>query len=145
MSRPRYRWWGYVKNVIRAYPELERRASELPPVSMTARYGPSMPSGGEGRPVEGSVVKRLSRRDATEYEAVRAAIRDTAKLPNGDTRLKIIELVYWKRVNTLRGAAKAVGYSYRWAKELHREFICLVAEYLDLKEKTVPQSQKDGL
>lgn len=142
MSKPRYRWWGYVKNVIRAYPELERRASELPPVSMTARYGPSTPSGGEGRPVEGAAVKRLSHRDATEYEAVRAAIRDTAKLPNGDTRLKIIELVYWKRSHTLWGAGREVGYSYAQVKRFQEKFICLVAEKLDLKEKMSHKSQK---
>lgn len=142
MSKPRYRWCGYVKNVIRAYPELERRASELPPVSMTAKYGPSMPSGGAGRPVEVAVVKRLSRRDATEYEAVRAAIRDTAKLPNGDTRLKIIELVYWKRSHTLWGAGREVGYSYAQVKRFQEKFICLVAEKLDLKEKMSHKSQK---
>lgn len=142
MSKPRYRWWGYVKNVIRAYPELERRASELPPVSMTAKYGPSMPSGGAGRPVEGAVVKRLSRRDATEYEAVRAAIRDTAKLPNGDTRLKIIELVYWKRSHTLGGAGYAVGYSYRQTRRLHELFVYTVAENLGLKERMDLKSQK---
>ena len=24
MSKPRYRWWGYVKAVIRAYPALDK-------------------------------------------------------------------------------------------------------------------------
>ena len=142
MSKPRYRWWGYVKNVIRAYPELERRASELPPVSMTARYGPSMPSGGAGRPVEGVAAKRLSHRDATEYEAVRAAIRDTAKLPNGDTRLKIIELVYWRRSHTLTGAGYAVGYAERQTRKFHGEFVRTVASHLGLLGMSAPQSQK---
>ena len=27
MSKPRYRWWGYVRNVIRAYPKLQAAES----------------------------------------------------------------------------------------------------------------------
>ena len=142
MSKPRYRWWGYVKNVIRAYPELERRAAEPPPVSLTAKYGPTTPSGGEGRPVEDVAVKRLSGRDMTEYEAVRAAIRDTARLPNGEVRLKVIDLVYWKRSHTLWGAGREVLYSYAQVKRFQEKFICLVAENLDLKEKMSHKSQK---
>lgn len=142
MSKPRYRWWGYVKNVIRAYPELERRASELPQVSVTAEYAPSLPSGGLGRPVEGVAVKRLSHRDTAEYEAVRAAIRDTAKLPNGEARLKIIELVYWERSHTLGGAGYAVGYAERQTRKFHGEFIRAVALHLGLLEKSAPKSQK---
>ena len=145
MSKPRYRWWSYVKNVIRAYPELERQAGAPPNVRVTAKPGPVTAAPGVGRPVENAAVHRLTEHDEREYRAVRAAIRETMDLPNGNARLTIIDLVYWKRVNTLRGAAKAVGYSYRWAKHLHREFICLVAENLDLKEKTVPQSQQDAL
>lgn len=142
MSRPRYRWWGYVKNVIRAYPELERRATEQPTGSLTAKYGPTVPSGGEGRPVEGVAVKRLSGRDMAEYEAVRAAIRDTAKLPNGEMRLRIIEMVYWKRSHTLWGAGREVGYSYRHTQRIHERFAYLVAENLGLKEKMASKSQK---
>lgn len=145
MSRPRYRWWGYVKNVIRAYPELERRATEQPTGSLTAKYGPTAPSGGEGRPVEGVAVKRLSGRDMAEYEAVRAAIRDTAKLPNGEMRLRIIELVYWKRSHTLTGAGYAVGYAERQTRKFHGEFIRTVAFHLGLLEMSALQSQKRGV
>lgn len=131
-----------MKNVIRAYPELERRATEQPTGSLTAKYGPTAPSGGEGRPVEGVAVKRLSGRDMAEYEAVRAAIRDTAKLPNGEVRLKVIELVYWKRSHTLWGAGREVGYGYEWTKRAQRRFLLLVADNLDLTEKCNPKSQK---
>lgn len=142
MSRPRYRWWGYVKNVIRAYPELKRMMEEQPQTSLTAQYGPKIPSGRIGRPVEGAAVKMLSSRDIAEYEAVAAAIRDTAKLPNGEIRLKVIDLVYWKRSHTLWGAGREVGYSYAQVKRFQEKFICLVAEKLDLKEKMSHKSQK---
>lgn len=142
MSRPRYRWWGYVKNVIRAYPELKRLMAEQPQTSLTAQYGPTIPSGRIGRPVEGVAVKMLSGRDTAEYEAVKAAIRDTAKLPNGEIRLKVIDLVYWKRSHTLGGAGHAAGYSYRQTKRIQEQFAYLVAENLGLKEKMAPKSQK---
>lgn len=145
MSKPRYRWWNYVKNVIRAYPELARLAGAQPQVNVTANIGPMNGGRGVGRPVENAAVCRMSTQDEREYRAVRAAIRETMYLPTGNARVALIELVYWKKDYTLRGAAKVVGYSYRWARQLHREFICLVAENLDLKEKTVPQSQQDEL
>lgn len=131
-----------MKNVIRAYPELERRAAEPPSASLTAKYGPVVPSGGAGRPVESAAVKRLSNRDTAEYEAVRDAVRDTAALPNGEIRLKIIELVYWKRSHTLGGAGYAVGYSYRQARRMQEQFIYAVAENLGLRERMAPKSQK---
>ena len=31
MSKPRELWWGYVKNVVRTYPELEQELKELRP------------------------------------------------------------------------------------------------------------------
>ena len=131
MSKPRYRWWGYVKNVIRAYPELRERLSEAPETSVTARYGPQTRQSGAGRALEGAVVERLSSRDAKEYEAVNAAIRETARMSNGEARLAIIDLVYWKRGRVcVEEAGRCVGYSPKQAKRICVEFIRLVAFYL---------------
>ena len=132
MSKPRYRWWGYVKNVIRSYPELKERLLETPETAVTARYSHQTRQSGTGRPVECSVVQRLSSRDAEEYEAVNAAIRETARMSNGEARLAIIDLVYWKRSHTLAGAGMQVGYSPDRSKEVHGEFVRLVGFYLDL-------------
>lgn len=131
MSKPRYRWWGYVKNVIRAYPELRERLLEAPETAVTARYSPQTRQSGTGRPVECSVVQRLSSRDAEEYEAVNAAIRETARMSNGEARLAIIDLVYWKRGKVcVDEAGMRVGYSPKQAKRICVEFIRLVAFYL---------------
>lgn len=135
MSRPRYRWWGYVKSVIRAYPELRKKMMEPIHTPVTAKYGPHAGQNGAGRALEGAVVKRLSGRDVAEFEAVDAAIRETSKLENGEARLAIIDLVYWKRSHTLAGAGMQIGYSYRRTKDLHQQFVCAVAENLGLKEK----------
>ena len=37
MSKPRYRWWGYVKAVIRAYPALDKVMREPNYTPTTAR------------------------------------------------------------------------------------------------------------
>ena len=151
MSRPRYRWWPYVKNVIRAYPELRKTLTEPVCTPMTARYGPQTPQNGPGRALEGAVVKRLSDREADDYEAVKAAIRETAKMENGEARLAIIDLLYWKRYwKTIDGAAYEVGYSTDRAEDFHGEFIRLVGFYMGYlprekvrrKRNVTAQSQK---
>lgn len=129
-----------MKNVIRAYPELKERLLETPETAVTARYSPQTRQSGTGRPVECSVVQRLSSIEAKEYEAVNAAIRETARMSNGEARLAIIDLVYWKRSHTLAGAGMQVGYSYRHTQRVHEQFAYLVAENLGLKEKMASKS-----
>ena len=120
-----------MKNVIRAYPELRERLLETPETAVTARYGPQTRQNGAGRPIECSAVQRLSSRDAEEYEAVNAAIRETARMSNGEARLAIIDLVYWKRGKVcVDEAGMRVGYSPKQAKRICVEFIRLVAFYL---------------
>lgn len=120
-----------MKDVIRAYPELKERLLETPETAVTARYSPQTRQSGTGRPVECSVVQRLSSRDAEEYEAVNAAIRETARMSNGEARLAIIDLVYWKRGKVcVDEAGMRVGYSPKQAKRICVEFIRLVAFYL---------------
>ena len=118
MSKPRYRWWGYVKAVIRAYPALDKamRKPIYPPT--TARYSTQPPQAGDGRGVECAVIKKLTKRDMEEYEAVSAAIRETERLPNGKARLKIIDLVYWQGTHTLAVLA------CRWGIAIDVQEIC---------------------
>ena len=70
MSKPRYRWWGYVKAVIRAYPALDKAMREPIYTPTTARYSTQPPQAGDGRGVECAVIKKLTKRDMEEYEAV---------------------------------------------------------------------------
>ena len=66
--------------------------------------------------------------DYKVYLAIKAAIDETAQMETGRARLAIIELIYWKRYwKTIEGAAYEVGYSTQRAKEIHGEFIRLVA------------------
>lgn len=130
MSRRDYPWWGDVKRLIEQYPELKEAMRDQLPAAATAQYGSLTPQSAPGRALESLVVKRLSRREAAEIEAVEAAIRETARKPTGEARLAIIDLVYWRKSHRLYGAAMEIGYSEIQAKRYSAEFIRLVAFYL---------------
>lgn len=63
-----------------------------------------------------------------ERAAVADAIAETERLVDGAERLRLIDLVLWKRTHTLQGAAMAVYVSERTAQEWHRQFIRLVGQ-----------------
>lgn len=132
MSRPRYRWWQYVKNVIRVYPELKREYDALHEQSITANVS-GMPGGGSsGRGVENVALRELPKPKQREYDAVRNAIAVTERMKTKTDRLRMIEMVFWKKSHTLTGAAMALSISYETAVEYHRDFIMLTAFYREL-------------
>lgn len=63
-----------------------------------------------------------------ERAAVEAAVKETEQLADGGERLRLIDLVLWKRTHTLQGAAMEVYVSERTAQEWHRQFIRLVGQ-----------------
>lgn len=145
MSKPRDRWWGYVRAVIRAWPDLRTRYRALHEPSLTPCYSGCGSSGGAGDPTAEIALRQLPRQEQREYEALEAAIRQTGRLSDGETRLAIIELVFWRQSHTLEGAAQRTHVSYRTARRKQNEFIRLVAEHMGLAEKLAPQSQKEGV
>lgn len=133
MSRPRYKWWGYVKNVIRDYPRLKRWHDELMgETSLTAAYG----STGGGRTSEVSdptyqiATKEMPKQEQREYEAVSRAIEATERRGDGKTRINLIRMVCWEQTHTLAGAALAVPMSYQSARDKQADFVRLVAKNL---------------
>ena len=142
MSKPRYIWWGYVKGMIRNYPALSEKYKDLHEQSMTANYS-GMPRGGDvSRSVEDIAGRELPFTQQREYEAVRLAISQTERYPNGQARLCVIRLVFWDRSHTLEGAALMVPCHYKTAQKWHNEFIRLVAKNFGLMGKETPQEPK---
>lgn len=135
MSKPRYRWWGYIKNVIRAYPELKKEYEELHEQSVTANASGMPGGGGISRGTESIAIRELPYTKQREYEAVRRAVGYTLSYPNGKERVEIISLMYWKCSHTLAGAALKVGYSYDSAKRIHKDFVIAVAAFYGLLDK----------
>ena len=135
MSKPRYKWWGYVKNVIRDYPRLKRWHDELMgETTLTAAYG----STGGGRPSEVSnptyqvATREMPKQEQREYEAVRRAIEATEHKHDGKIRLGVIRMVLLDGTHTLGGAALAAPMSYQSARDKLADFIRVVAKNLGL-------------
>ncbi len=127
MSSPRYAWWGYVKAIVRQYPELKKEYAELHRQSITANCTGLPGGGGVGRPTEAIAIRELPSTRQREYESVRRAIEVTARKASGRERLKLIELVYWRESHNLEGAALKIPCSEATAKRWHGDFIRLVA------------------
>lgn len=133
MSKPRYKWWGYVKNVIRDYPRLKKWHEEMMgETSLTADYG----STGGGRPSEVSnptyrvATREMPKQEQREYEAVRRAIEATGHRRDGRERLNVVRMVLLDGTHTLEGAALAAPMSYQSARDKLADFIRVVAKNL---------------
>lgn len=137
MGKPRYPWWGYARNMIRAYPARKREYEELHEQSITASMSGMPGGGGVSRGTEDIAIRELPATKQREYEAVKRAVETTLQLPNGSQRVKIIDLVYWKRSHTVEGAAMRVGYSTDRGKQIHGEFVRLVARNYGLMDDGV--------
>lgn len=69
-----------------------------------------------------------SNANANETSAVYAAIKTTERMPNGESRLKVIEMVLWDGTHTLGGAALQIPCSERTARRWQWDFIMETAK-----------------
>lgn len=123
MSKPRFRWWGYMKSAIRAYPELCDKLQTMKNQSITLNYSFSAGGSGVSRTAEAAALRELTGIEAVEYDTVRRAIENTGKLKNGAERQALIDMVFFKQSHSLEGAAMALFVSYQTAKRWHNDFI----------------------
>lgn len=133
MSKPKYRWWGYMQKAVYAYPVLKREYEELHRQSITSGMSGMPSGGGENRGTENIAIRELPQDDQKEYDAVRRAIELTRGMPQGKIRLRIIEQVFWKKRKNLQDAGESVGYSYKAAREIKSVFIKLVGQQYGYK------------
>lgn len=137
MSKPRYIWWGYAKNMVKRYPELKEEYNERK-IQRTTRNFESTVKGTEAsRTTENVALRQLPPAKQAEYDAVTKAIEKTKEKKNGEIRLLLIDMVFWKQSHTLDGAAYKIGYSYDMARKYQQEFLRLVGLYrglMDLEE-----------
>ena len=134
MSKPREPWWGYVKNVIRSYPHYREELQRIKSTSVTPSYSKGGGRGRSCRKTELTALRSLPPKVQERYDAVEKALRKTKRLPDGEQRIRFIELVYMKgsRNINIQHAAVRVFTSNRTALRWNRDFIYLVADYLNL-------------
>ena len=135
MGKSRYRWWGYVKRVVRDYPEMKERHDEARRPSIASRISAAPSGGGMSNPTYIVATGGMEPQDEREYEAVRRALDTTERYSNGCHRVQLISDTYWnKECGELRYAALRVPCAEITAKRWHGDFIRLVASYLGLLE-----------
>lgn len=129
MSRQRYRWWRYVRRIIRDYPSLKQAWNDLHSQSLTADMSGMPKSGSAGRTVEQIALRQLPPDDQKDYDAVTQAIKITQLLKDGKERLALIHYVYWyPKEHTVKDAAPRTHISEATAKRWHGEFVKLVGK-----------------
>ena len=127
MSNPRYSWWGYVKSMIRKYPERKEHLASLHEVSLTSSLT-GIPHGSKlSDPTANIALKQLPFNVQREFDAVDKAIQATKRFRDGSDRIKLIRLVFWDKSHTISGAAMQIPCSYDTAQNWHCEFIRLTA------------------
>lgn len=137
MSRPRYRWWGFAKNMIRDFPSVEEAWNDIHAQSITANMSGMPRGGGARRTVETVAMRQLPPEDQKLYDAVTLAKAHTMLLPNGSERMKLIRLMYWSRKNiTAKAAAVHIPVSEVTAKRWHGDFVRMVGRCYGFKDDT---------
>ena len=80
-------------------------------------------------------MRQLSPVKMREYEAVRKAVEAAGAVPgNGYLRVKLVEMVYFKRPHTLEGACKDLHISYITGKRYNQDFLGRIARAFGLLE-----------
>lgn len=126
-STAKYRWWPFVRAMIRDYPSLKEELEDLHAQSITAGISSGAGGGGIKRTVEQIALRELPKDDQQAYDAVRKAIDITERKADGPQRMKLIRLVYWERNHIgLTNAAVLIHVSEITAKRWHGEFVRLV-------------------
>ena len=127
MSKPRYIWWGFARNMIRKYPELKKNLEDLHQQNITANNSGLPKGGGGGRTVEGIALLQLPADNQAVYDAVAEAIEITSMRSDGKERMRLINLMYWtQKTLTANAASVRLHISDVTAKRWHGDFVRLV-------------------
>lgn len=127
-------WWGYVKAIIKEYPELQKEINTPLQQRTTVRMDIIKTKGDIQNPTRDCVIHNLPDDKQKRYEAVHNAIIKTEVRHPGDSdsRLKVIDLVYFKKTHTIQGAALKIGCHENTAGRWQAEFIRTVKDELNL-------------
>ena len=129
MSSPRYRWWGFVRRMIRDYRSLKIEYEDLHSQNVTASMSGMPGGGGAGRAVENISLKQLPADDQKAYDAVSRAVEITQLLPDGELKLALIRFVYWGQgQRRVEDVPLVLPISRRTAIRWHGDFVRLVGK-----------------
>lgn len=129
MGKAKEDWWRSAREMLWRYPRIKKEYDDLHCQNMTADLS-GMPRGGStARTTETIALRQLPPALEKEYQDVTAALRITESYPEGKSRVKLIELVYFKHGGMkIEHAAYKVNVSYSTSKRWHKDFIYLLAK-----------------
>ncbi len=134
MSKPRYRWWGFARKMVRDYPLLQEAWQDIHTQKITADISGMPRGGGSGRSLENIALRQLPEDDQKVYDAVSMAIRITKLRPDGEDRMKLITAMYWMpRSVPAKSIAPSLHISDVTAKRWHGDFVRLVGSCYGFK------------
>lgn len=135
MSKPRERWWGFARRMIRDYPALKREWNDLHAQSMVANMSGRPGGGSAGRTVESIALRQLpDEEDQKVFDAVSRAIMETELLADGTLRIDLISMVHWsKKKLRLEDAALRLHISKKTAERWHASFVRTVGKHYGFK------------
>lgn len=126
--RNRNTWRQAAKAAAFSYPELRRELDALQ--AGTGRDLDGLPGSHDARrSTEDAALRELEYWKQRRLEAVEQAVRISATLTSGLSRVKLLELVYFlphNRRYTLEGAAMQIPCSVQTAKIWNNDFLLLV-------------------
>lgn len=115
--------------MVRNYPIWKAQYNELHSQSCVAELS-GMPKGGNvSRTTENIALLQLPPAIQNEHDAVTRAVDITMLLPDGEKRVELIRLMYWKGKKLgITDAISQIGVSEITGKRWHGAFIRLVGE-----------------
>lgn len=118
------------RSALYAYPKLARKRAEP---KITPDYGGVVVQHGASRTTENvALASPLTDDEERIVCAVDNALDTLGHNYNADARLRVVQMVYFRRTHTLYGAAMEVGYGINTVKLWNRELMMSV--YSHLKE-----------
>ena len=126
-------WRREARRALRDYPRLKRKQGDNEQ-QITAQYSGVAVQHSASRVTENVALRStLTEREENIISAVEMAMWMQQHYPNGAERVRMMELVYFKRTHTIEGAAEIVHSSpdalWRWNTEI------LTAVYVGLRKK----------
>lgn len=128
MSKHRYRWWGFVRRMVRDYRGLKKTYDDLHEQTVAASLSAMPSGGGANRSTENAALRLLPKDDQDVYDAVTRAVEAISTQTFGREKIALIRYIYWGREQrTVNAAANALHISVRTAQRWHAQFIRQVA------------------
>ena len=134
----RYKWYEYVRWMIRLYPARVRELRRLQEASKVTPYdrGGVFHGNTISRPTEILGTVTLGATCDREVEAVRKAIHATRAKRNGDLILQAIDMLYWSGTHNQIGAAGVLYVSASTVQNWNQAFMLEVGRNFGLADYT---------